>query len=246
MNYLKEIIAFEREMEIRHLPANAQLLWYKLMMLCNKTGWQSWFQVDNPRLMAHLKMTRASTLIEARQKLILAGRIHYHRGKKGAPSQYHLIPFESPQGEGQTVGQSVPQSVPQSEVQTVAISKQKHKDKQKKREGAPAKSSLPDAQSHGRYHHVHLTAPQLSDLKTAHPGNWQALIQNLDTYLETHPDKRYHNHLAVMEKWATEDLTHPTGRKALCPEIQRDLSIYDELDAIDAEYFRKIGADPPP
>ncbi len=93
MNYLSEILAFEQWLETHYLPVPVQLLWYKLMYLCNRSGWSGWMTVDNLRLMAAMQMRREATLIKARDELIKAGLIEYRKGRKGCPNSYHILPF---------------------------------------------------------------------------------------------------------------------------------------------------------
>ncbi|MSS64576.1 hypothetical protein [Velocimicrobium porci] len=91
MNYMKEIIAFEQWLETHYLPISAQLLWYKLMAICNRAGWSEWVTVDNLRLMAAMQMSREATLIKTRDELIKAGLVEYQKGKKGSPNKYKMI-----------------------------------------------------------------------------------------------------------------------------------------------------------
>lgn len=93
MNYIAEINAFERWLETHYLPISSQLLWYKLMGICNRAGWSEWVTVDNLRLMAAMQMGREATLIKARDELIKAGLIDYQKGKKGSPNRYRVISF---------------------------------------------------------------------------------------------------------------------------------------------------------
>ncbi len=91
MNYILEIKAFEQWLETHYLPIPPQLLWYKIMYLCNRSGWSEWVTVDNLRLMAAMQMSREATLIKARGELIKAGLIEYQKGKKGSPNRYRII-----------------------------------------------------------------------------------------------------------------------------------------------------------
>lgn len=92
INYLREIVEFERWLEDHALPNTAQLLWHKLMSRCNKLMWPEWFALDNLRLMAIMQVSK-NTLVKARDALIEAGRIEMRTGKKGSPNQYRLIPL---------------------------------------------------------------------------------------------------------------------------------------------------------
>lgn len=125
MNYITEINGFERWLETNYLPSLAQLLWYKLIMLCNKAGWCEWVTVDNQRLMSLIQLKREATFIELRDKLIEAGLIEYRKGKKGCPNQYKINTFNlKVQTEVNTEVKSVVQTEVNTEVQTVDIYKQ--------------------------------------------------------------------------------------------------------------------------
>lgn len=95
MNYILEINAFEQWLETHYLPISSQLLWYKLMNICNRSGWSEWVTVDNLRLMAVIKMSNEKTFMKTRDNLIESGLIEYEKGKKGSPSRYKLISFVS-------------------------------------------------------------------------------------------------------------------------------------------------------
>lgn len=137
MNYIAEINGFERWLETNYLPSLAQLLWYKLVMLCNKAGWSEWVTVDNQRLMSYIQLKREATFIELRDKLIEAGLIEYRKGKKGSPNQYKINTFNL---KVQTVVETEVQTVVKTEVETVDIdklNKTKSKRKSKKKEFTP-------------------------------------------------------------------------------------------------------------
>ena len=89
MNYIVEINAFERALETVRLSGNAQLLWYKLMCLANKSNWAEWIEVDNGRLASMLGCGN-KTLISARDKLIEKHFIEYQRGKGHGVGMTHL------------------------------------------------------------------------------------------------------------------------------------------------------------
>lgn len=92
LNYLTEINAFNRWLEHNYLPTVTQLLWYKLIHLCNKSGWGEWVSVKNIQLMALLDLSLNSekTFTRYRDLLIENKLIQYKKGKKGSPSQYKL------------------------------------------------------------------------------------------------------------------------------------------------------------
>lgn len=90
MNYIEEINLFERWLETNYLPISSQLLWYKLMSLCNRCGWSEWVTVDNQRLMAFMQMNSEKTFIRCRDCLVKSGLIEYKKGKKGSPNKYKI------------------------------------------------------------------------------------------------------------------------------------------------------------
>lgn len=124
MNWINEMLAFERQLEIDPLPPLAQLLWYKLMAQNNKSLWSEWFIVDNCHLMVMLGSCSEKTAITARNQLLEAGRIEYRKGKKGSPNKYHMIPFDCKYSSinGSTKGGIIPV---QTEVQRADIYKLK-------------------------------------------------------------------------------------------------------------------------
>lgn len=112
MNYLAEILAFEQWLETHYLPISPQLLWYKMLYFCNRSGWSEWVTVDNLRLMAATQMGREATLIKARDELIKAGLIEYQKGKKGSPNRYRMISIAE-----KNTFKNVVQNVAESEVE---------------------------------------------------------------------------------------------------------------------------------
>ncbi|HBA48770.1 MAG TPA: hypothetical protein DCZ91_13420 [Lachnospiraceae bacterium] len=141
LNYLAEILAFEQWLETHYLPILPQLLWYKMLYLCNRSGWSEWVTVDNLRLMAATQMSREATLIKARDELIKAGLIEYQKGKKGSPNRYRMISIA-----GKNTFKSVVQNEVESEVKgavkpevkRAAESADIYKQKQNKKERSPA------------------------------------------------------------------------------------------------------------
>lgn len=91
MDYLDEILAFEQWIEGNCLPPPSQLLWYKLMYFCDRSGWSEWVTIDNLRLMAATRIRREDTLTGAIDELIKAGLVECRKGKKGSPNRYRMI-----------------------------------------------------------------------------------------------------------------------------------------------------------
>ncbi len=78
MDYLRQLNAFENWLEYNELGAGPQLLWYKLMVIANRSGWQSELSIANTRLQAMTK-TSEKTLINNRNQLIQNGLLQYKK-----------------------------------------------------------------------------------------------------------------------------------------------------------------------
>ncbi len=110
MNYLAEIVVFSEWKQVNPLPANAIALWYELMAICNKTGWQQEFTVANGLLQANCGLSRKE-FDHARSILINFGRIRYKKSDRvNQAGKYSLISIvqkgqQEVQQEGQQEGQ---------------------------------------------------------------------------------------------------------------------------------------------
>jgi hypothetical protein len=111
MNYLQEILAFNRWKEVNHLPATAIALWHELMTVCNKCGWQKDFTVPNGLLQISAGLSRKQ-FENARLLLIQKGRITYKKSNSvNQAGKYSIIPIV------QNVQQEVQQKGHQGEQQ---------------------------------------------------------------------------------------------------------------------------------
>lgn len=226
LNYLAEIIAFEQWLEIHYLPISSQLLWYKLMFLCNRAGWSEWVSVDNLRLMAAMQMSREATLIKARDELIKAGLVEYQRGKKGSPNKYHMVSISKNtfknvvKSVAQSEVENVVKSVVESEVQSVAI--YKHKQKQKDIPPiSPGESFEQFWQAYPNKIRKQMAMTAFADLIMSGTVLAEDLIQAAKNYAEAcgieKTSKLYHPH-NFLDKGIFEDYLPENYRK---PEVQR-------------------------
>lgn len=86
---------------------------------------------------------------------------------------------------------------------TSAFYKQECKN-ERMREVRERASACTPAKLYGEYKNVRLTDEELAKLKKQFPLDWQRLIKNLSFHIHnTH--KTYYDHLAVLQKWGTED-----------------------------------------
>ena len=93
MNYLKQIIAFDKWEELHPLSDKAYRLWFKLMAIANTSGWDEWMSVPLLKLKSELHTSSDQTVMNARNSLVQAGRIEVRKGKHGKAADYRLIPF---------------------------------------------------------------------------------------------------------------------------------------------------------
>lgn len=89
MTYIDRLNNFNRWLESNALPANSQLMYFKLLGVFNRAGWPRSVQVDTPRLM-QLTCCCKDAAYRARDRLVESGFISFHRGGKGNPSSYFL------------------------------------------------------------------------------------------------------------------------------------------------------------
>lgn len=93
MNYLKQIVAFDKWEELHPLSDKAYRLWFKLMAIANASGWDEWLSVPLLKLKSELHTSSDQTIMNARNALVQAGRIEVRKGKHGKSADYRLIPF---------------------------------------------------------------------------------------------------------------------------------------------------------
>lgn len=91
VNFVEQINYFNRYMEDNPLPPIAQLLWFKLFDIYNRSGWKEEFQADNFRLTSLIGVGSQKTFINYRQNLVDAGLIEFTPGHKRCPSKYKII-----------------------------------------------------------------------------------------------------------------------------------------------------------
>lgn len=205
VNYLAEIIAFERWLETNYLPIPSQLLWYKLMSIFNRSGWSEWVVIENLKLMAAMQMGREATLINVRNELIKAGLITYQKGKKGSPNRYKMIYFtfkREVQSEVQREVQSEVYPVVQEAVESADIYKQ-NKTETKEKDTNVSKKSNPVKHRMGEYGHVTLSDEEFQKLKKEYGDLAQEAIKYLDEYVEMKGYKHKSSYLAI-RKWVID------------------------------------------
>jgi DnaD/phage-associated family protein len=91
MNYLQEIVAFNRWKEVNQIPATAIALWHELMSINNKCGWKKEFTVPNGVLQSYAGLSRKQ-LNHARNILIQNNLITYKKSSRvNQAGKYSII-----------------------------------------------------------------------------------------------------------------------------------------------------------
>ncbi|MDF2889752.1 MAG: DnaD domain protein [Clostridia bacterium] len=118
MNYIVEINAFHDWLETNPMSEHARLLWFMLMHINNKAGWQREFTVAISALEFKSGMSK-KTIERARNELAQKGRITWNSRSGNQSAVYRLVSLI----DAQCVSQTVPQVVSQVVVQTGPINK---------------------------------------------------------------------------------------------------------------------------
>lgn len=205
MNYLAELNAFHRWLETHHLPVPSQLLWFKLMDLCNRCGWAEWMLVDNCRLRMMTGLSSEKSAIKARDDLVSAGIIEFRKGKKGSPNKYKLLPFHCKNysvNDSETVSKSDSindsTNAVKTTVQTTALNK--HKQKQNRNVEKKGSVNTPQKRTYGKHENVMLTENEYEILQKNHPELLDEAIEFLSEYIESNGYKAK-SHYSCMTRW---------------------------------------------
>ena len=93
MNYMLELVEFDRWTDRESPGAHAISLWFALMRICNRAGWKNPFTAAVSVLMQKSGLSR-SGVYRAREELKALGRIVFteHGGRRCA--EYYIVPFE--------------------------------------------------------------------------------------------------------------------------------------------------------
>lgn len=212
MNFVDEVNSFERWLESHFLPPLAQLLWYKLFMLCNRSGWQEWVQVDNQRLMGLVGVRREKSLIEIREKLLEAGLFDFERGRKGHPNRYRMISLASQNPFLLKVQLEVKRGV-QKAAQTADIYKQ---DKTKSK-GIILVASCHEEEKNSYGDFVKMTEAEYRSLSLRYGDSGaKEMIEILDHYKGANPAKRkYASDYRAILSWVVKRWQEDRKRDSL-------------------------------
>ena len=90
MNYIEILNAFFQWLETNPLSLKAQLIYFHMLNLFNKSGWKEWIQVDNQRMMAMVRISNEKTFVTVRDELLKNKLFEFRKGKKSSPNRYKI------------------------------------------------------------------------------------------------------------------------------------------------------------
>lgn len=134
MDYLRECKAFYDSLDYNQLSSGQIALWYVLLNICNKSGWQTWFTAANSTLAS--SGLSVSGINKARNQLKQLGYIDFKPQGKNKATKYRIISQlhgsgsqdsnkqSTKQSNKQSVKQSNRQSNNQSTKQSTTLNKQ--------------------------------------------------------------------------------------------------------------------------
>lgn len=87
MNYIELINRYWQEVEIEGWTPAETEIYFRLLDICNRSGWKNPFTLPNPRAVALMAVTE-NTLAAGRDRLVMKGLIGFRRGsrRKDAPT----------------------------------------------------------------------------------------------------------------------------------------------------------------
>lgn len=93
MNYIELINHYWTEVEVKGFTPTETNIYFRLLDICNRLGWENPFSLSNPRAVALMAVSE-NTLAAGREKLVMRGLIGFKKGvrRKDAP-QYCFPEF---------------------------------------------------------------------------------------------------------------------------------------------------------
>lgn len=237
MDYIKQLNAFDNWLEYNDLDITAQVMWYKLMSIANKSGWQVELSIANTKLMAKLEIDKKA-VINCRNRLIQSGLIEYKsRGTKKAGLYKIRVLYRNKKETNGSTNTSISPSIstfketnqrinqgtneyPNTEPMTVPYINKTKQDKKKNKKSSSRKKF-------GEYQNVVLTDEELVKLKTEFPIDWEERIERLSGYLAS-TGKTYKSHLATIRNWARREQKNTPMQKTTPNQAVNTL---DEIEA---------------
>lgn len=97
MNYIELINRFWQEVEMKDFLPSEACVYFRLLDICNKLGWQNPFSLSNSRAVALMAMNE-KTFRAVRDKLGGRGLIEFKKGKKRESAPMYCFPEKTDDG----------------------------------------------------------------------------------------------------------------------------------------------------
>ncbi len=97
MNYIELINRFWQEVEMKDFLPSEACVYFRLLDICNKLGWQNPFSLSNSRAVALMAMNE-KTFRAIRDKLGGRGLIEFKKGKKRESAPMYCFPEKTENG----------------------------------------------------------------------------------------------------------------------------------------------------
>lgn len=195
MNYLTEILAFNDLIQVKQLATGQIALWYALMYINNKCGWQEWFTVSNLTLQLQTGLSRDG-INKSRNILKQNGLLDFKQNTTKATSYKLNTMSKFIQVGSQVSIQDSSQVSSQVSSQISSALNKQNKTKQNKIVKEKVK------EKYGEYNNVLLTEKEYQSLCSDFT-NADELIKFLDEYIEMKGYKAKSHYLAI-RKWVKD------------------------------------------
>lgn len=91
MNYIELINRYWQEVDVKGFTPTETNIYFRLLDICNRLGWENPFSLSNPRAVALMAVTE-NTLAAGRDKLVMKGLIGFKRGSRRKDTPIYCFP----------------------------------------------------------------------------------------------------------------------------------------------------------
>lgn len=91
MNYIELINRYWQEVDVKGFTPTETNIYFRLLDICNRLGWENPFSLSNPRAVA-LMAVAENTLAAGRDKLVMKGLIGFKKGSRRKDSPIYCFP----------------------------------------------------------------------------------------------------------------------------------------------------------
>lgn len=91
MNYIELINRYWQEVDVKGFTPTETNIYFRLLDICNRLGWENPFSLSNPRAVA-LMAVAENTLAAGRDKLVMKGLIGFKRGSRRKDTPMYCFP----------------------------------------------------------------------------------------------------------------------------------------------------------